>query len=427
MPPSIDAAMELSYYVILLFFILEFVLKLYYSDDRAVFVRTPIHLFDLFIIIASLAATMVGFLPQAGVWPILLRLLRLPTALVLGGRTLSRGGLIRREVLPSHEPPPMTAWRLPLDHPRRGWVMFDFALDGHDGAWLRFANVSDEHVPALGKRYGLSGLILGRRIWEWAYPRAEDTGGQAAIFLQVPVEERSDVSPSVHLVRWVGVLLMDRENGMVSLSRGQVPMLDEVPEMAEREGLDMTTATAFYLIMSDSLGKAEDFIEIAEVELARMESIPIARRPRAFLTVIYGVKKEIDHTLSWLVHARKIFKSLLGRSVALNSWGASDDVRTKALLERCDFLLETAEDLAEGLADDIGFYLDTTSYQMNTVMKVIAVLTALAIVPTVVGGLLGMNLVGNPWDVSLAEMVTAVTAIMLFTAWIYYQMGWLKS
>jgi hypothetical protein len=77
--------MEFVYYVVLFFFILEYTLKLYYSRDRSRFVLAPIHVFDLFVILASLAATLVAFFPQAGGVVILLRLLRLPVAVVLGG------------------------------------------------------------------------------------------------------------------------------------------------------------------------------------------------------------------------------------------------------------------------------------------------------------------------------------------------------
>lgn len=221
--------------------------------------------------------------------------------------------------------------------------------------------------------------------------------------------------------------MVDREGGPISLSRADVPLLDVLPGLAAESGLDIRASTGFYLITVRSMDLVEDYVQAAEVELSRMEMTPVSRQPRAFLPVTYGAKKEIDHTLAWLVHVRAIFKSLLDGKLLMMKWDQEDETRTKLLLERCDFLLETAEDLSEGLGDDIAFYLNTTSFQMNKVMKVIAVLTALTIIPTVVGGLLGMNIVGTPWHVSLAEIVTAVAVIMLFTLWIYLQIGWLKD
>ena len=119
-------------------------------------------------------------------------------------------------------------------------------------------------------------------------------------------------------------------------------------------------------------------------------------------------------------------QGVIDEKVPLRVYTEEDDERTKALLERCEYLLETAEDVNESLSDSIDFYLNNTSYQMNRVMKVIAVLTALTIIPTVVGGLLGMNLVGAPWPISIAQTVTVVALVMLSTAWIYYRIGWLR-
>ncbi len=429
LPPSVVASMEFLYYVVLFFFILEYGLKLYYSRDRLGFVRAPIHLFDLFIIVASLAATIVAIIPEAGGLVILLRLLRLPVALVLGGRSLSRGGLIRRGEAEQRAAAPYIERTLDLADPGRGWEppYHQEVEDGGRKQWRRFTGVSSEHLPSLGRRFGISGLVLGGRIWEWAYPRAEETGDRVTIFLQVPVLEPSARFPRSNILRWTSLLLIDQEDGPVTISRCEVPLLDEVPRLALEEGLELDAPSVFFVIMDRSLGTIEDLIREAEVELSRSETVPMSRQPRAFLPVVYGVKKEVDHILRWLVHTREMLKSLQGRGPSMSGWDGEDNIRVKALLERCDFLLEAAEGLAEGLADDIDFYLNTTSFQMNKVMKVIAVLTALTIIPTVVGGMLGMNIVGVPWAISLAQVVTIVAVIMLFTAWLYFQMGWLRG
>jgi Mg2+ and Co2+ transporter CorA len=48
-------------------------------------------------------------------------------------------------------------------------------------------------------------------------------------------------------------------------------------------------------------------------------------------------------------------------------------------------------------------------------------------IPALVGGLLGMNLIDNPWPVTLLQMVSVVALVMLLTAWVYYNTGWLKE
>jgi hypothetical protein len=60
-------------------------------------------------------------------------------------------------------------------------------------------------------------------------------------------------------------------------------------------------------------------------------------------------------------------------------------------------------------------------------MKYTAVMTALTIVPALVGGLMGMNLIGNLWPVSLIQVVALVAVVMAFLGWTYYRLGWFKS
>ena len=102
-------------------------------------------------------------------------------------------------------------------------------------------------------------------------------------------------------------------------------------------------------------------------------------------------------------------------------------VRFSALLDRASYLYDISDDTTENVSSLTDYYFDATSFQMSRVMKLIAVLTALAIIPTIVGGLLGANLMGNPWPISLAQMVTIVGIAMIATAWVFYRLGWFKS
>lgn len=61
---------------------------------------------------------------------------------------------------------------------------------------------------------------------------------------------------------------------------------------------------------------------------------------------------------------------------------------------------------------------------MNRAITVTVVLTAIVIIPHVVGGLLGMNLIKVPWH-ALIWQVTALNFIALFVAvYIFYKLGW---
>jgi Mg2+ and Co2+ transporter CorA len=63
---------------------------------------------------------------------------------------------------------------------------------------------------------------------------------------------------------------------------------------------------------------------------------------------------------------------------------------------------------------------------MNKVMKVIAVITCLAIIPATVGGLLGVNLTEGNFPIRLAEIFFIIFPLMLLSLYAFYKMEWLR-
>jgi len=59
-------------------------------------------------------------------------------------------------------------------------------------------------------------------------------------------------------------------------------------------------------------------------------------------------------------------------------------------------------------------------------MKIPAVLTVLTVVPVIVGGLPGMNLIDYPYPVSLLQVVTIVAIVTVLSAWVFFNLGWLR-
>ena len=59
-------------------------------------------------------------------------------------------------------------------------------------------------------------------------------------------------------------------------------------------------------------------------------------------------------------------------------------------------------------------------------MRVLAVVSAMGLVPTIVGGLLGMNVVGNPWPVTLAQVAFGVATGMVLLLYVFFVWGWLR-
>src|SRR5213078_5018892 len=91
----------------------------------------------------------------------------------------------------------------------------------------------------------------------------------------------------------------------------------------------------------------------------------------------------------------------------------SDRAVLSELSEQADYLHETVEKAQEQLLTLLDLHLNIASYDVNRFMRLLAVVSSLALIPTIIGGLLGMNVAGNPWPVTLSQVSFGVLILML--------------
>lgn len=65
---------------------------------------------------------------------------------------------------------------------------------------------------------------------------------------------------------------------------------------------------------------------------------------------------------------------------------------------------EAVEKAHEQVLTLLDLHLNIASYGVNRFMRSLAVVSSLAIIPTIIGGLLGMNILGNPWPVTVSQI-----------------------
>ena len=59
-------------------------------------------------------------------------------------------------------------------------------------------------------------------------------------------------------------------------------------------------------------------------------------------------------------------------------------------------------------------------------MRLLAIVSTLALIPAVVGGLLGMNLGDAPWPVTLGQVAFGTLVLMLGVLYSFMAKGWLR-
>ena len=79
------------------------------------------------------------------------------------------------------------------------------------------------------------------------------------------------------------------------------------------------------------------------------------------------------------------------------------------------------------IRDLISMHLDTASHDMNKAMQFMAAITAIVAIPSVIGALLGMNLIDAPWPEQLWQVATVGFVATSLLAAYFYRKGWLRG
>ncbi len=421
-------------------FILEYSFKLACATDRRQFILNPWHLLDLFIIAVPVGAIVVGSYQKLTGSLRLLRLLRLTRSAALGTRVYSRqesglenGGAAT--VAPSRECTVSTLY--PAIPENGGGVNARHLRDIPDSEsvnfegpetstiWYDFTSVHETDLLKINRLTGVSASLLEEAIKERAFPWVRIHKNHAAVYLKIMESRKNPANPKQIFIAWKWILIVSRDHILLTFSSSPL----SAPETLSREALaareTLTPAEITYRFFQKALSGIEETLRAIEDELEYTGSLPISKQPSSFLPATFKLKKESVKMHSWLLHTKDVLNGIVTGKVILQ--GIEDGSQFSALLDRASYLYDISDDTTENVSSLTDYYFNSTSFQMGRVMKLIAVLSALTIIPTVVGSLLGSNLAGNPWPISLGQLIVLVGIAMFATGWVYYQLGWLKT
>ncbi len=439
-PPEGQLVLNTIDGAILAIFILEYVFKLALAEDRRQFFLNPWHILDLFVIAAPIAALIAGSYQMVAGSLRLLRLLRLTRTAALGTRAYSRrgAGSEMNASAPGSPAPECTVRTLypAIPEGEGGWTTRELRdipdaasiipASQPDGVmkWYDFTSVQDADLEKIHRLTGVSVSLLKEALKERAFPWARSHRNYAAIYLRIRESRRNPANPKQIIIAWRWILIVSKDHSLLTFSSSAPQTPDLIASEALSAHESLTPAEITYRFFQDALSRIEETLRAIEDELEYTGSLPISEQPASFLPMTFRLKIESVRIHSWLLHTRDVLNSIVTGKVSLH--GMEDGSRFSALFDRASYLYDISDDITENVSSLTDYYFNSTSFQMGRVMKLIAVLSALTIIPTVVGSLLGSNLVGNPWPISLAQMIVIVGMAMLATAWVYYRLGWLK-
>lgn len=182
-----------------------------------------------------------------------------------------------------------------------------------------------------------------------------------------------------------------------------------------------------YSILEQTLNDYKSLLSEIELEIIKIGKTPKSKLPRDFLERIYQLDKEVTRLVSNLVHYKDLLGTIISKRVPLEGFDESSEEAFNVLQQGATYLNEIADDLTDNLQSIIDLYINQTSFETNRILKILAVITSISVIPSAIGGILGMNLLDVNYGAYLWQVAFIIGLAMTFTAYIFIKLGWLKT
>lgn len=422
--PRVDSLLEAGQWGIISLFAVEYGLGLAGARSKREFILSPWRIIDAATIVLPLVTLIPGASDFLRSTPVL-RLIRLARVVALGARA---SGVMTREEEAAAAPTdarPLQLRMLPAaagTRPRTAtWEEFVQWAKQPGTEWYSITNVGEHNLGPIAKAAGISQEFIASHFLGSNYPRIEATDRYLALFVWLPEE-----GPGNQVAR-TGLLLLASDKSVVTFSRRPVRLMERIADGAVKElGPLPFPVRMVCQFLNSVLDANETLVARLEEELSQLEELPVRDSRQQFFERTFRLKKELSAAQSDLWRLRGVLKDLVESRVKLPGSTAGEAPFLRDLAETADYLYETVNNTREGVLSLIELHLNVVSFEMNRVMRVLAVVSVLDLIPAVVGGLFGMNLADNPWPFTLPQVTFAVGMGMVTCLYFFVVKGWLR-
>ena len=432
LPASLQTIFDWSDVTIILFFVAEYASKLYLARDRWAYVRSPWHLLDLAVIVLSFVSYIPIFgLSGKGSALLLVRLLRLPRVFAVTGR--AAGSRLGPEKSTAEAPPvePEVGIReIDPTHLTEVHVLTWEELAEHLGTdrpeWIHLSNFSDAALARLSAVLHVPHHHLRLDQVDDLWPHIGRVERAVLLFLQSGEIRYPKQSREFYTIARRGAVIVVQGAKVISITPHGLDPFPRVLGWLQSGPLPPETFAVRVVegLLDTTLREYRGLLTDVELEVSRIARTPRSRLPKDFLGRMYELQKTVGRLSTNLVHFRELVSRLNSGRIPLEGIDDEAKGRFETLGDETGFLSEIANDATERLGTIIDVYINQSSFETNRILKILAVITAIAIIPATIGGLLGVS---GPFIVELWQIVIVVVLSMMFVTYCFLKLGWLRT
>lgn len=433
LPDYILQLLEIGDATIVAFFIIEYGAKLYLAKDRRGHFVSPWHLLDLAIVVLSV----VSYLPIAGLngkgsYALLARLIRLPRALAVAGRTAgSRVQGTHEEQGKAEAVRPTVIRQLDADlktrHDRLTWEELAQRLEDGKPEWIDIHDVTPEGIARLSKLLKVPEQQFKTRVVDEIFPHVVYVQKVSFLFVQSGRIHYPQVPEHYLRIERSGIVTIAYGPKTITVSPHGLDLFERVlgsEEGVRKEG--SFASSVLYSIQRSLLEESRSIFDDIEVEFTKVAGMPRDRLPRDFLERMYALDREVARLSSNLLHFKQMLSVIVSRKLPVEGFDDRAQEDFQLLVDEAGAQGEISDDLSERIHSTIELYMNEEAFETNRILKILAVITSLAVIPSAVSGILGENILGLPFQAQLWEVVLGMALSMSFILYCFIKLGWLK-
>jgi Mg2+ and Co2+ transporter CorA len=420
---STTADFDACQWAIIGWFALEYGFALACAPSKRAFLRNPWRLVDLATIVIPLATLLPSMNRALRSSPVL-RLIRLIRVVTMGVR--ASGVVVRTEARRATEIAvvgPSEVTRLRGGAPAEAsWNELLQWVKAPGPDWYHVTNPSPADLGRIAAAAGVPAAFLEGHLLGTTYPHVEVLRQQAALFVWLP-----EVNAAGQVDRH-GLLFLIGADSLLSLSR-RPTRLPASTDVAPAEAPDTHASFAVRMLgvlLREVVEQNERLVGLFEQELQSLEEVPVRDSRPGFFERTFRLKKELSATLADLWRLKSVLAELAGGRARLPGALAGGAEAFGRLAADANYLYETVANVREEALSLIELHINVVSFDMTRVMRLLAVVSVLGLVPAVVGGLFGMNLADNPWPFTLPQVAFSVCLGMVLGLYFFFVKGWLR-
>ncbi len=419
-------------YSIVCIFAIEYGVGFRRAAVKLDFIRNRWRVLDALILVASVVSILPFAIDALRNAPAL-RLIRFMRVFVLGARSssvITGGGTAMARATQAESACAPEAFVLCDESPVRfdniTWEALLARIRSSDEDWLFVNGVGAAELDAIGAVWEIPQHVLHARLLDAPFPRFDRLERFAALFVWYPTLADDGASAEEGIKR-TALLLVGSAQNVVVLARHRTELLSSIESrMAEYTTTGPLLVRATYALIDSVLRAYSGVAESMEINLTRLEAGSPLASDAEFLDHTFKLRAEIARTRSNLRHLKEVVRCFAGENISIHGFEAGSRPQFKLLADDAEAIFARIDDLHDSLSALVDLRLNVAAFQMNRVMRMLAVLTTLALIPTIAGGLLGMNLADSPWTATLPQVSFCVAAGMALSLYVFAVKGWVR-